>query len=118
MIMKIQLRETLPEPTADLSGLYTTPTEKENVTSDERTLDVPLPRLVVLFGSNTGTSQDYASRIASKARNIGFKNVTMSALDDWEVLRAGRFDPTEEELKLPPVVVVVASTYNGEVSVD
>ncbi|RUS19436.1 cytochrome P450 [Endogone sp. FLAS-F59071] len=114
MIMKIQLRETLPEPTADLSGLHTTPIEKKDVTSTEMSLDVPLPRLSVLFGSNTGTSQDYASRIASKARNIGFKNVTVSALDDWEVLQAGRFDPTEEELKLPPIVVVVTSTYNGE----
>ncbi len=60
------------------------------------------PQLLVLFGSNTGTAEAFAARIANEAADHGFAPV-LAALDDY----AG---------KLPDqgALVVVTASYEGQ----
>jgi cytochrome P450/NADPH-cytochrome P450 reductase len=58
--------------------------------------------LVVLYGSNTGTSEAFARRIASDAIARGY-TAEVATLDD----RAGAIDPAR-------LLVIVTASYNGE----
>ncbi|KAJ1558822.1 2-oxoglutarate dehydrogenase E1 component, partial [Nowakowskiella sp. JEL0078] len=70
---------------------------------------IPLPSLEILFGSNTGSAQDFATVIASASKVAGFTNVILTKLNSWKGFE--RLTSTQSE---KPYVVVVTSTYNGQ----
>lgn len=77
-----------------------------------RTTDVKLPPITFLYGSQTGTAQDYAAQLASQARGFGFDKVTFCEMDKWNVLETGKYNPSssgDQEL-----VVISTATYNGQ----
>jgi cytochrome P450/NADPH-cytochrome P450 reductase len=64
----------------------------------------PKPVMKVLYGSNSGASQEFASQVAAASRGLGFDASTAT------------LDSAVEEKALVPdgrTVVVVTSTYNG-----
>merc|ERR1740127_93445 len=64
----------------------------------------PMPVLKVLYGSNSGASQKFASQVAAASRKLGFDASTAtldSAVEENALIPDGR------------TVVVVTSTYNG-----
>ena len=76
-----------------------------NGTRNDVTAHPMVPRhgtpLLVLYGSNLGTAEEIAGRIAQDGESYGF-TVTLAALDDYVA-------------KLPPTgpVILVAASYNG-----
>lgn len=66
--------------------------------------DAAGPVMRVLYGSNSGASQEFAAQVASMARNVGFIT-TLSSLDQ----------AVEEHALVPDgrLIVIVTSTYNG-----
>lgn len=66
-----------------------------------------LPPITFLFGTQTGTAQDYASQLASQARSFGFKDVKFQSMDQWHVILGN--EPKAQEL-----VVICTATYNGQ----
>lgn len=68
-----------------------------------------LPSITFLFGTQTGTAQDYASQLASQARAFGFKNVEMVEMDHWKALQ-GKYEPSPNG----DLVVICTATYNGQ----
>jgi len=62
-------------------------------------------RLIVLYGSQTGTAQDLGEELARKGRRRGFSPVELQAWDDYDVTRL-----PEETLLL----AVVSTTGDGE----
>ncbi|KAI8979229.1 cytochrome P450 [Mycotypha africana] len=75
-----------------------------------------LPPVTVLFGTQTGTAQDYANQIASQAKSFGFTSVHFSAMDQWKVLTDGKFCPEDTASKRPDkeLLVICTATYNGQ----
>ncbi|KAI8149550.1 cytochrome P450 [Fennellomyces sp. T-0311] len=71
-----------------------------------------LPTITFLFGTQTGTAQDYASQLASQARAFGFKNVELCEIDNWNVLKAGKYEPKTTGAQ--DLVIFVTATYNGQ----
>ncbi|KAI7883714.1 cytochrome P450 [Lichtheimia hyalospora FSU 10163] len=71
-----------------------------------------LPPVTFLYGTQTGTAQDYASVLASQARSFGFKQVTLCEMDKWNVLDAGKYQPKESGPQ--ELVVICTATYNGQ----
>lgn len=71
-----------------------------------------LPPVTFLYGTQTGTAQDYASVLASQARSFGFKQVTLSEMDKWNVLDTGKYQPKESGPQ--ELVVICTATYNGQ----
>ena len=72
------------------------------VTATGPQLDADAPSLLVLFGSNSGSSEAFAQRIASDATSRGFA-ARVASMDEF----AGRL-PTEGSL------VVVTASYEGQ----
>ncbi|ORY94519.1 cytochrome P450 [Syncephalastrum racemosum] len=68
-----------------------------------------LPSITFLFGTQTGTAQDYASQLASQARAFGFKDVETIEMDRWNVLE-GTYEPSPSG----DLVVICTATYNGQ----
>ncbi len=64
----------------------------------------PQPRLLVLYGSQTGTAQDLAEELARKGKRRGFQ-ATAQAFDGYDVTQL-----PEETL----VLVVISTTGDGE----
>ncbi|ORX97406.1 hypothetical protein K493DRAFT_350065 [Basidiobolus meristosporus CBS 931.73] len=61
-----------------------------------------------------GLSEEYANRIGKNAITLGFKEVSTLPLDEWEVLKAGRYEKQEvKDEKEKPIVFIITSTYNG-----
>ncbi|KAI8377698.1 cytochrome P450, partial [Radiomyces spectabilis] len=75
---------------------------------------IELPSVTFLFGTQTGTAQDYASQLASQARNFGFKNVTLCEMDKWEVLKNGKYTGGQGKNDARELVVICTATYNGQ----
>jgi cytochrome P450/NADPH-cytochrome P450 reductase len=75
---------------------------------------VDLPPITLLYGTQTGTAQDYASQLSNQARAFGFKNVTLCEMDKWKVLETGKFESTDTSKRSDKeLVVVCTATYNG-----
>ncbi|KAI8149551.1 cytochrome P450 [Fennellomyces sp. T-0311] len=122
--VKIQPRTDFPEPSTDSAVNNTKPPRPaapkvavpnpdgmaKHIASQASTAE--LPSVTFLFGTQTGTAQDYASQLASQARAFGFKDVKLSEMDQWEVLKAGKYEPKKSGVQ--DLVVVVTATYNGQ----
>ncbi|KAK9693388.1 hypothetical protein K7432_013940 [Basidiobolus ranarum] len=114
--MRITRRTELPESTSESPSDSSTPRTELTTPLIAKPLssNVVPPKLTVLFGSNMGLSEEYANKITKYAIELGFKEVEISPLDEWSVLKAGRYE--EQEVKDPneiPIILVVTSTYNG-----
>ncbi|OZJ02026.1 hypothetical protein BZG36_05388, partial [Bifiguratus adelaidae] len=83
----------------------------------------PLPKITLLYGTQTGTSQEYAHKLAGQARGFGFKEVKVVELDDWELMQksslgggndgAVRQPEGNDGTRLSEVAVFITATYNG-----
>ncbi|KAF7726609.1 hypothetical protein EC973_008573 [Apophysomyces ossiformis] len=113
----IHPRADLPEPNAEVV-LTKTVNDTTSTTSIPAAMpqvavaqgkDIDLPPITFLFGTQTGTAQDYSSQLATQARNFGFKSVTMCEMDKWKVLDNGGRPEGPNEL-----VVICSATYNGQ----
>ncbi|KAJ1558496.1 hypothetical protein HK096_011437 [Nowakowskiella sp. JEL0078] len=71
---------------------------------------IPLPPLEILYGSNTGTAQDYATIVTSAAKNLGFTDISLSTLDNWK----GFQKAIDGTLKEKTHVIIITATYNGQ----
>jgi cytochrome P450/NADPH-cytochrome P450 reductase len=119
LFMKILPREHLPSPTAD--NKLTPPGSPAQAkmprvplpTAATKAGTIPLPPVTFLFGTQTGTAQDYASQLAGQAKNFGFKNITVCDMDKWEVLKKGKYDGPKGTNDPRELVVICTATYNG-----
>ncbi|KAL0087063.1 cytochrome P450 [Phycomyces blakesleeanus] len=118
LFMTIQNRTDFPEPSAD-AEVYE-PKEASGPTKEMPKLDrsiemasVKLPPITFLYGSQTGTSQDYASVLSNQARQFGFKDVTLTDMDKWKVLDSGKYEGPTGVNEDRELVVVCTATYNG-----
>ncbi|ORZ30702.1 cytochrome P450 [Catenaria anguillulae PL171] len=68
--------------------------------------DLKLKSLTVAYGSNSGTSEEYARQVATTARKFGIENTNLVSLDDWAAMDPKPTGPAS-------TVVVVTATYNG-----
>ncbi|KAF7720877.1 hypothetical protein EC973_005878 [Apophysomyces ossiformis] len=119
LYMTIHERTDFPEPNGDkLVSKPTSQAEKPATPSvasgmpeltNGKEHSVELPPITFLFGTQTGTAQDYASQLALQARQFGFKNVTTCEMDKWKVLQTGSHKGDANEL-----VVICSATYNGQ----
>ncbi|KAL1916029.1 uncharacterized protein VTP21DRAFT_6033 [Calcarisporiella thermophila] len=73
----------------------------------------PLPALTVLYGTQTGTSQDYATKLAAAAHTLGFTDVILTGMDEWVAVREGRYTPRILPNCDHELLVVITATYNG-----
>ncbi|KAI7868405.1 hypothetical protein BDF14DRAFT_1792754 [Spinellus fusiger] len=117
-VVCIETRTYFPKP----SDIVKNPEPKISITSpkaipelskDIKIGDVDLPPMTFLYGSQTGISQDYASTLSNQARKFGFKNVKLTAMDKWEVLKSGTYESPKDPKKANELVVICTSTYNG-----
>ncbi|CAO3680931.1 unnamed protein product [Umbelopsis ramanniana] len=119
LFMKILPRQHLPSPTAD--NRLTPPGSPAQAkipqvslpTAATKAGSIPLPPVTFLFGTQTGTAQDYASQLAGQAKTFGFKNVTLCDMDKWEVLKNGKYNGPKGTNDRRELVVVCTATYNG-----
>ncbi|ORX91007.1 cytochrome P450 [Basidiobolus meristosporus CBS 931.73] len=113
LYFRIHPRTSFPQPTTQPPSETATPfTELTSaLTLPSIPSDMKLPKFTVLFGSNMGMSEEYANKVASNARNLGFKDVEVTPLDDWEVLTSGKYTGSTDQDS--PIVLVITSTYNG-----
>ncbi|KAI9018068.1 cytochrome P450 [Phycomyces nitens] len=118
LLMTIHDRTDFPEPSASSEDL--TPKEPVGPTKTMPVLDrsiemasIKLPPITFLYGTQTGTSQDYASVLSNQARQFGFKDVTLTDMDKWKVLEAGKYEGPTGVNDDRELVVVCTATYNG-----
>ncbi|ORX66079.1 cytochrome P450 [Linderina pennispora] len=92
LFMTVAQRTEYPEPRTDTSAELA-------VGLDASSLDVgklsaaaiaggDLPNVTVAFGSNMGASEDYAVQMTEQLQKMGFPQVTLTTLDDWDVAAA------------------------------
>ncbi|KAI9287391.1 cytochrome P450, partial [Umbelopsis sp. AD052] len=119
LFMKILPREHLPSPTADSrltppgSPAQTKIPQAAMPTAATNVGTVPLPPVTFLFGTQTGTAQDYASQLAGQAKSFGFKNIKVCDMDKWEVLESGKYNGPKGSNDPRELVVICTATYNG-----
>ncbi|KAJ3127314.1 hypothetical protein HK098_006493 [Nowakowskiella sp. JEL0407] len=115
--MQVIKRDSLPAPNSAPAAV-TTSEKVQKVSNIQPSLSLSatassFPPIDIIFGSNSGTSQDIATQIAASCRNYGFGDVTLSTMDKWRVLQylsGGSGSTFEKERRL----VVVTATYNGQ----
>lgn len=73
--------------------------------------NIELPPITFLYGTQTGTSQDYADQLSKQAKGFGFKDVTLCQMDKWNVLKDGKYSGPKDKLGLRHLLVVVTATY-------
>ncbi|KAI9255697.1 cytochrome P450 [Phascolomyces articulosus] len=124
LFMTIHPRVDFPKPTKDgftppvpsspkkTANVPNTESMAKHIASQKGESASKLPNATFLFGTQTGTSQDYAAQLASQARAFGFKNVKLLDMDDWEILQTGKYEPKKSEPD--DLLVVVTATYNGQ----
>ncbi|KAK9696451.1 hypothetical protein K7432_012448 [Basidiobolus ranarum] len=81
----------------------------------------PLPPVTFLYGTQTGTSEEYARKLSGQAKEFGFTEVAVAELDDWDMIGKDKV-PSSKEQKSPSdedgvqvsqLAVIVTATYNG-----
>ncbi|KAI9355273.1 cytochrome P450 [Pilaira anomala] len=120
--MTIHPRENFPEPSVEAtaakkaeSTTKAPPKRSMPVVSSSATPDVKLPPITFLYGTQTGTAQDYANQLANQAKSFGFKNVTLCEMDKWKVIQEGKFTTEDKSKRLDKeLVVICTATYNGQ----
>ncbi|KAI7893107.1 cytochrome P450 [Mucor mucedo] len=121
--MNIHPRENFPSPSSEASAAK----EAQNtakpvpvrslpvVSRDAVPTDAKLPPITFLYGTQTGTAQDYANQLANQAQNFGFSNVTLCEMDKWKVIQDGKFSPEDISKRTDKeIVVICTATYNGQ----
>ncbi|KAJ3122264.1 hypothetical protein HK098_002969 [Nowakowskiella sp. JEL0407] len=116
--MEIVVRDDLPIPTTSPTKITNKPEILKKDTFVGRsnislTGSEGFPPLDIIYGSNAGTAQDFATQIASASRNFGFTDVTMSTMDKWKGLQylSGTSGITLDKNRR---LLVVTATYNGQ----
>lgn len=122
LLMTIHPREDFPEASTEAaaakkvadSSPKAAPARSMPVVSSAPS-DVKLPPITFLFGTQTGTAQDYANQLANQAKNFGFTDIKLSEMDKWKVLQDGKFI-SEDTSNRPDkeIVVICTATYNGQ----
>jgi cytochrome P450 / NADPH-cytochrome P450 reductase len=115
--MTVKPRTNLPPPSSegssvnhDLSQTRVKPTRKKSILTSAY---LPLPKLTILYGSNTGGSEDYANQSGAQAKSLGFQDISVKTLDEWEVISQGKYDFSQKNDQIEELVIVITSTYNG-----
>ncbi|KAI8886916.1 cytochrome P450 [Backusella circina FSU 941] len=122
MFMTIHPRTDFPDPSE--AGVKALKVKKQKAAIARTTTTMPtavgstpdhLPPITLLYGTQTGTAQDYASQLSNQARAFGFKKVTLCEMDKWEVLENGKFESEDTSKRVDKeLVVVCTATYNGQ----
>ncbi|KAG2211207.1 hypothetical protein INT47_006326 [Mucor saturninus] len=81
--------------------------------SNEKNMLVELPSITFLYGTQTGTCQDYANQLSNQAKSFGFKDITLCQIDEWKVLREGQYNGPSDRLSSRELVIICTATYNG-----
>ncbi|ORX68270.1 cytochrome P450 [Linderina pennispora] len=66
-----------------------------------------LPRTLIVYGSNMGTSEDYSRQMAEQLKRMGYVDLAVMPLNKWELSAARSVDGKRT------LVIVITSTYNG-----
>lgn len=120
--MTIHPRTDFPKPNPDEDLSKTTAKEQENTGAPramprlahaDAAKEVPLPPVTFLFGTQTGTAQDYSNQLLQQANEFGFTDVKMMEMDKWKALKSGKYEGAKEG-KQRELVVVCTATYNGQ----
>ncbi|KAG0745359.1 hypothetical protein G6F57_000996 [Rhizopus arrhizus] len=123
LFMTIHPRENFPEPNGKAASKKSaTVTERDAkqtalpVISDTIDTKVELPPITFLYGTQTGTAQDYATILSEQARSFGFTQVTLCEMDKWKVLADGKFISNDKDNKKldKQLVIICTATYNGQ----
>ncbi|KAI9246372.1 cytochrome P450 [Sporodiniella umbellata] len=123
LFMTLHPRENFPKPSSEAQPISVAQPVSENkqaaampVVSDQKSRDIDLPPITFLYGTQTGTAQDYANVLAEQAKSFGFKKVTLCEMDKWKVIVEGKFvseDKSKNKLD-KELVVICTATYNGQ----
>lgn len=122
-LVTIRSRTDMPEPTSTPTTTATASDEAAKGSKPKATMPQSqsiaeqvatreVPPITFLYGTQTGTAQDYASSLAAQARSFGFKEVTLAEMDKWKVLDTGKYEPRKSGPQ--ELVVVCTATYNGQ----
>ncbi|OBZ91307.1 hypothetical protein A0J61_00634 [Choanephora cucurbitarum] len=119
--MNIHPRTDFPEPSSEATeAKKAAATETKSVAPSMPVLaasraDVDLPPITFLYGTQTGTAQDYANQLANQAKSFGFGQITLCDMDKWKILQQGKFVSEDKSKRLDKeLVVVCTATYNGQ----
>ncbi|KAI9302317.1 cytochrome P450, partial [Cunninghamella echinulata] len=121
LLMTIHPRTNFPEPNENAVPLSSTkdqanappPRSLPQLTKEQADKKVELPPIAFVYGTQTGTSQDYANQLAQQARGFGFTKVVILEMDKLELLDTGKYEGASTG-KLRELVVLVTATYNGQ----
>ncbi|ORX82529.1 cytochrome P450 [Basidiobolus meristosporus CBS 931.73] len=116
LFMTVTPRTELPETTTHSPAeTYTPKTELTTpLIARQLSSSTKLPKLIVLFGSDMGLSEEYANKLAKDASDLGFKDTQVLPMDEWEVLGSGSYQEDEaQDDSEKPVLFIITSTYNG-----
>ena len=112
--MTVKPRTSFPPPSSESPILpkqtRAKPTRKQSILTSSR---LPLPKLTILYGSNTGSSEDYANQSAAQAKSLGFQDISVKTLDEWDAISQGNRNISQGSDKIKELVVVITSTFNG-----
>jgi cytochrome P450/NADPH-cytochrome P450 reductase len=125
LFVTIHPRDDFPEPSSEATeakkAALTESTSKKSaapsmpVVSAAANSHVELPPITFLFGTQTGTAQDYANQLANQAKSFGFKKITLCDMDKWNVLETGKFISDDKSKRSDKeIVVICTATYNGQ----
>ncbi|KAG0168861.1 hypothetical protein DFQ28_004492 [Apophysomyces sp. BC1034] len=114
--MTIHPRTEWPQPSVDMfiPTKKTTSTAMPQLFESPKAGSVELPHITFLYGSQTGTAQDYASQLATQAKQFGFKKSTVCEMDQWKVLVSGKYERPKDKDGPQELVVICTATYNGQ----
>jgi sulfite reductase alpha subunit-like flavoprotein len=85
--MTVKPRTDFPSPSSEGSLLNHDLSQQTSIDSNRRrsiltSAHLPLPNLTILYGSNTGGSEDYANQSGVQAKSLGFQNISVKTLDE------------------------------------
>ncbi|KAJ3076396.1 hypothetical protein HDU98_003652 [Podochytrium sp. JEL0797] len=125
MWMRVKPQTNLPAPNktivADLKGSVVGSAASPPSVTSLKPMNIPFPPVTLLYGTNSGTSLDFANTIAAKAKKLGFEDVAVSSLDAFVSKHADRLQsataPSSPGAAATAIVrhliLVVTATYNG-----
>lgn len=114
--MTVKPRTNFPPPSSESSSVNQDLSQQTINLNNQSILTsayLPLPKLTILYGSNTGGSEDYANQSGVQAKSLGFQDVSIKTLDEWEVISQQKYDILQGNDEIKELVVVITSTYNG-----
>ncbi|KAI8097025.1 cytochrome P450 [Halteromyces radiatus] len=118
LLMTVEPRTDFPAPTEDNSLPETTTKSTASkampsLAHADAAKEVELPTVTFLYGTQTGTAQDYSNQLLQQAKEFGFEKVNMVEIDKWKGLQDGKYNgPTSGSQR--ELVVICTATYNGQ----